>query len=154
MPELNAAALIREDTFTIKVRFLSYNDWKEDAPTYDPDVLDISRLSVKEYTYVCTFPVQPEQFVIVPARGVPTLAVVSKVDPGMTLEPNATKKYGWVIATVDVQGFYDNLKKNEKINQLLQKAYVTNARAQFRNAILGGLGETERLAITDMLGGK
>jgi hypothetical protein len=118
MKENNAAAILREDTRTVHVVF----------PNGD-----------KSYTYVSNIQDLAEgDQVIVPSNTDDnfSLAIVTKVDPELNIEPGSNIRYRFVAAKVDLAPYRQLLEENATINKALADNYRNNARQQFRAMML------------------
>lgn len=124
MKELNAAALLREDTTTIEVSF--------------------DGGSAKTYTYVITkdMQVKVDDFVVVNSDSKLAVAKVVAVHDELQIEPQANRAYLWVVDVVRTERYRAENAKNKAIEDHLAKIYVDNARAAFRRSL--GL-ESEQL---------
>lgn len=131
MKELNAAALLREDTTTIQVVF-------------DPED------GAKTYTYVITkdMDVKVDDWVVVHAGNKLAVAKVVAVHDELQIQPQANRAYFWVVDIVRTERYRAEKAKNKAIEDHLAKAYVENARAAFRRS-LGLEGEQ----LKQLLGG-
>ena len=134
----NIAALLREDCRTVGVRYL-------DESAEGNELANAARrgnaqfpVSAKVYTYVTHLPLQVNQLVIVPVHGgsVIKLARVASIDDGVTIEPNASITYAWVIDVVDEAGHRENLERNQAIEATVAEAYKANLRKSFAETVL------------------
>lgn len=130
----NIAALIREDAKTVGVSFSSGG---------------------KVYTYVTNLDFALGDFVVVSVYRASeafenTLQVVCivEVHNELRIEPNSDIKYKWIMAKLDTSVALENEAKNAEIEALLQNAYVSNIRKQFRQQMLENVDVTtvERLS--------
>ena len=161
MAEKNIAALVREDTKTIGVRFYQgERDYKTSSQTAQRvDIVDIvdldtlvSGLSPKEYTYVTHLDFKIGELAIVKAVGELKVAYVSRVDEGCEIEPNLNMKFSWVVDRVN-QDEYENQKNiNKQLEDTVNKAYKQNVKNQFRSLVLGSIDSEAAAKINLLLG--
>lgn len=145
MAEKNIAALVREDTYTIKVRFFQEFDNKPLAHEHVTLLGEELRPSRTAYTYVSSIPdIKVNDYVVVYAQGVPKLVIVTEVSTSVEIELNDTKKYSWVVCKVDFGLYMQEMAKNMVIENTVSKAYKNNVRRQFKNMILANLDEASR----------
>lgn len=119
----NIAAILREDTKTVKVTFEDSYEGRS-----------------KPYTYVTNLDLVAGDRVIV-ASGNDTnykMATVHSVDSDLEVQPNASLKYKWVVAKIDFEGYLKNMARNEEIEKLISKTYRTNARQAYAQQFLAG----------------
>lgn len=116
MNEKNAAAMLRADTRTIKVRF----DAGDKVYTYVTDLTDL----------------QVNDRVVVPAVGRLAVAIVDKVDDDLLIEPKDSAKYSWVVQKVDMKAYDENMAKNSLIEEELRKGYRAMSRRSFADTML------------------
>lgn len=136
----NIAALLREDTYTINVRFIN-DKFPGDQTILGKDWV----LSDKKYTYVCSIPdIKPEDLVVVYAVGIPRIVVVDSVSTEVDIAPNDTKEYGYVIAKLDFTHYLEEVKTNKEIVTTVSKAYKTNLRKGFATMLLAEMDQDSR----------
>jgi acetolactate synthase small subunit len=119
----NIAAILREDTKTIKIQFNNENG-------------TVSR----DYTYVTHLDVHIGNFVIVPVGNFDLWKIgeVVQVDDELNIEPNADIKYKWVVDVVDVKAAHENQQRNKEIENMLAQSYHRNARQAYAQQFLSG----------------
>lgn len=158
MAEKNIAALVREDTKTIGVRFYqSDRDYKTTNQTAQRvDIVDLdtlmSGLSPKEYTYVTHLDFKIGDLAVVKAAGERKVAYVSRVDEGCEIEPNLNMKSSWVIDKVDQESYENQMDINKQLEDTVNKAYKQNVRSQFRSLVLGSIDSEAAAKINLLLG--
>lgn len=123
----NIAAILREDTKTVKV--VHFND-----------------PSCKGYTYVTNMALEPDDLVVVDSAGALKVAKVVQVDDDLEIQPNSTIKYKWVIDKIDTKPYNADMERNSEIERRLAGAYRQNARAAFAQQFLAGV-DAENLAL-------
>lgn len=138
--EKNIAALLRNDSRTIKVVF--------NAPG---SVGEGGQLVQKEYSYVTHFPLVAGDLVIVEAANQVKVAYVVVVDDDVKIEPQAQFELRWVMAKVDLHEHRLNLAKNREIEQTVAEAYRNNLRRSFAQQILSGVDDTHRARLENLL---
>jgi hypothetical protein len=113
----NIAAILREDTKTIKIQFNNENG-----------------TASRDYTYVTHLNVHIGSFVIVPAgaNDLWKIGEVVQVDDELNIEPNADIKYKWVVDVVNTQSAIENM---------LAQSYHRNARQAYAQQFLSGADE-------------
>jgi hypothetical protein len=118
----NIAAILREDTKTIKVKFFN-----QDGVCAGPS-----------YTYITHFDVKEGDCVVVPAGADDIFKVceVSEVNEDLDIEPNSDIKYKWVIDVVDTDSAQENFRRNKEIESMLASTYRMNARQAYANQFL------------------
>lgn len=139
--ERNIAALMREDTFTVRVSYRT-------RAGVDPMPNEGSRL----YTYIGWFPLRVDQDVVVIARAVPCVARVVEVDDSVKLEPGDTTKYGWIVCPVETEAFDAQLIRNDLIERTVAEAYQRNLRRSFAQTVLGQMTDEDRVRVQAVLG--
>lgn len=138
--ERNIAALMREDTFTVRVAL------------YQPSGVEPATLTGKLYTYIGWFPVAVGEDVVVFARNAPCVAKVAEVDDCVKLEPNDSTRYNWIVCKVETAGFNAQLERNELIERTVAEAYQRNLRRNFAQAVLGQMTDEDRQRVQAVLG--
>jgi hypothetical protein len=118
----NIAAILREDTKTIKVRFFN----------------DQGVANSGSYTYITHLNVKEGDCVVVPAGGSNVFKVceVIEVNEDLDIEPNCDTKYKWVIDVVDTDAAQANFQRNKEIESMLASSYRVNARQAYANQFL------------------
>jgi hypothetical protein len=118
----NIAAILREDTKTIKVRFFN----------------EQGLASGSGYTYITHLDVKEGDCVVVPAGGSDVFKVceVSEVNEDLDIEPNSDIKYKWVIDVVNTEAAQANYQRNKEIESMLAASYRVNARQAYANQFL------------------
>lgn len=158
MAEKNIAALVREDTKTIGVRFYQDSDKRANATTFDPayGIIDldtlVSGLSPKEYTYVTHLDFKLGDLAIVKAAGKLQVAYVSRVDEDCEIEPNLNMKFSWVVGKVDQDEYENQMNINKQLEDTVNKAYKQNVKNQFRSLVLGSIDSEAAAKINLLLG--
>lgn len=139
----NLAAFLREDAYTIKVKFQ-----KDSQDQYHDN----------EYTYVTNIHgIQFGDFVVVPYKSKNSnatrlsVAIVCEVHNDVDIEPNADIQYSWVTSRIDMQASLKLAEENETIAKTLAKAYRSNARRSFAQSVLESADEATKLLINNML---
>lgn len=117
----NIAAILREDTKTVSVAFLSENGTASRA-----------------YTYVTHLDVKSGDFVVVPAgqHELWKIGEVLGVDEDLNIEPNADVKYKWVVSVIDADAWRENNVRNQEIEKMLTNSYRVNARQAYAQQFL------------------
>lgn len=118
--EKNIAALVRENTFTIGVKF---NEYRES----------------KEYTYVSIFPVKVGDHVVVDTAGELKLVPVTRVDEFLDIPPQSSTKFKYVVAKVDMDAYTQLLEQNQAIEKEMNKQYSKSMRRSYRERVLENL---------------
>jgi hypothetical protein len=118
----NIAAILREDTKTIKVKFFN-QDGVANGPAY---------------TYITHLDVKEGDCVVVPAGSSDIFKVceVYEVNEDLDIEPNSDIKYKWVIDVVDTDAAQENFRRNKEIETMLPSSYRVNARQAYANQFL------------------
>ena len=139
----NLAAFLREDAYTIKVKFQ-----KDSQDQYHDN----------EYTYVTNIPgLAYGDFVVVPYKSKNSnatrlsVAIVHEVHNDVDIEPNADIQYSWVTSKIDMQASLKLAEENETIAKTLAKAYRSNARRSFAQSVLESADADTKLLISNML---
>lgn len=158
----NIAALVRNDTRTVHVRFIKPNFADQNgslelgkSPTFDNHrKYHGQKLSDQTYTYITDLPLEKEDIVAVNAMGTISVAVVDSVDETVDIEPNSTIQYKWVMCKLDVTGFLANLEKNKQITDVVGEAYKARAKMQFRDLLLGNIDGDSQAKLLSLIGEK
>lgn len=139
----NLAAFLREDAYTIKVKFQ-----KDSQDQYHDN----------EYTYVTNIPgIAFGDFVVVPYKSRNSnavrlsVAIVCEVHNDVDIEPNSDIQYAWVTSRIDMQASIKLAEENETITKQLAKAYRTNARRSFAQSVLEAADNDTKLLISGIL---
>ncbi len=150
----NIAALMREDTRTVKVSFDQVAEEFDEIET--PSRFSTQRAkapNAKQYTYVTDLPLERGDTVVVEAKGLLVVAFVREVDDQVNIEPNSDTAYRWVVAKVDLASYAKNMERNREITDLVTEAYKANLRRSFSQQILSGIGDSQRERVTALLKG-
>lgn len=136
MSDKNAAAMLRQDTRTIKVRFNNGD---------------------KDYTYVTDLNnLQVGDLVVVPVTsgGINQMATatVSEVHDDLEIQPKENTTYKWVVQRVDMEAYKSNMDKNAMIEDTVRNHYRQASRSSFAQQLLAGLPEGQRGEIQNLLG--
>jgi hypothetical protein len=117
----NIAAILREDTRTVGVAFLS--------PLGEPS---------RTYRYITDLQLEVGDTVVVPAGGDDEWKIgeVMAVDSDLEIEPNATMKFKWVVDKIDLKRHRLNMERNEEIEKRLAKTYRSHARQAYASQFL------------------
>jgi hypothetical protein len=151
----NIVALVRNDTKTVGVKFFP-DAWTQKAvPESNMSVVNHDELTtLKEYTYVTTLDLALGDLVVVYVGQVPKVVEVVSVHDTLMIQPNHHIQCKWIVTKVDT-AYYQNLQaQNAEMQSVLESAYRTNARRQFRDVFLASVdSETAARisAITDPL---
>jgi hypothetical protein len=118
----NIAAILREDTKTIKVKFLN----------------ETGMVTGTAYTYITHLNVEVGDCVVVPAGNLNSFKVceVMEIDNELDIEPNCDIKYKWVIDVVNTDAAQANYQRNKEIESMLSTSYRVNARQAYANQFL------------------
>lgn len=130
--EKNIAAIVREGTFTVGVTFGG---------------------SVKQYTYVSTFPVKVGDQVIVDSQGDFMLVPVVRVDDFLNIPPGSATKFKYLVGKVDMDGYSEMLDQNQQIEQAMSKQYNKAMRASYRERVMESLDPEALALIQQAIGG-
>jgi len=156
MAEQNIAALVREDTKTIGVRFYQASREEEAAKSFNPAYgrqypdTRVSDMSPKEYTYVTNLDFKQGDLAVVRAGVALKVAYVSRVDEGCDIEPNLDVKFSWVVDKVNQEEYEKQLDINKQLEETVNKAYKQNVKNQFRQLVMGSI-DTEAAAKINLL---
>lgn len=137
----NIAAILREDTRTVEVRYTTgrtYGAKGEDANT--------------TFTYVTTLTLQPGDLVVVPYQKHFSVAEVVEVHDDLRIQPNEEIEYRWVVQKVDASRYYKILEQNRELQGVVGKAYQQNIRRSFAQSVLANLSEEQKSAVAGLLG--
>ena len=105
MAEKNLAAFLRDDTFTVGIRYIQDNrNVNTNSIPFTLLGADGSfDLSPKVYTYICDIPNTKEgDLVVVYAVGIPKTAIVVRVDETVLIQPNDPVEYKWVVSRINM----------------------------------------------------
>ena len=155
MAEKNLAAFLRDDTFTVGVRFIQDN--KTGNSDYQAPFTFLGTdhsfgLSGKVYTYICDIPNLKEgDLVVVYAVGIPKTAVVVRVDETVLIQPNDPIEYKWIVSRVSLEDYLENMKKNNEILQIVRNNYRKNVKASLREVIYDSMDEDGKKLLQDAL---
>lgn len=155
MAEKNLAAFLRDDTFTVGVRFIM-DTRNPDSPLRAPFTLlgtdNSFDLSAKVYTYICDIPNTKEgDLVVVYAVGIPKTAVIVRVDETVLIQPNDPVEYKWVVSRINMDDYMENLKKNNEVLQIVRNNYRKNVKASLREMIYNSMDEGGKKLLQDAL---
>lgn len=151
--DINIAALVREGTKTVGVRF-----WKDYNNSNKPTTLlglnSIPELPEKEYTYVTDLSLQVGQLVVVFVSEVPKIVLVTRVDTDLEITPNDTTRYNWIAGVFDITPYQQLLADNAKIEHTLASAYKKQTRKSFSQLLLNELGLEEASELRQLISKK
>jgi hypothetical protein len=129
----NIAAILRNDTTTVSVKF-------DDEPR------------AKTYTYVTDIPLDDgDHAVVMVGEEFKVVKVVEKHDE-LRIEPNSDVHYKWIVCKVDRNRFDANIEKNQQIEKTVGRAYQAQLRRSFASAVLASLPDETRGALAGVLG--
>ena len=155
MAEKNLAAFLRDDTFTVGIRYIQ--DSRNAIPTNSiPFTLlgadESFDLSPKVYNYVCDIPnIKEGDLVVVYAVGIPKTAIVVRVDETVLIQPNDPVEYKWVVSRINMDDYIENRRKNEELLQIVRNNYRKNVKASLREMIYNSMDEGGRKLLQDAL---
>lgn len=120
----NIAAILREDTKTIAVKFTDDNGFSQS----------------NAYTYITHLDLAVGDWVVVPSGPKDMLKIceVVAVDDDLEIEPNSDLKYKWVVDVIDVKAARENRDRNKEIESMLASTYRVNARQAYAQQFLSG----------------
>jgi hypothetical protein len=157
----NIAALLNTNAYTVGVQF-QHSLGKD----------------FSEYTYVTDLPREESligSMVLVPTKIRPgsqynvekqdstmlleagvrmSIAIVTRVDSEVVIEPDDNIEYAWVISKLDTSNYWTTKLRNKEIIALVQEAYTKNLRRSFAQQVLGTLGDETQQRIKTLLGDK
>lgn len=122
----NLAALLRDDTRTIKVQF---------------------ETNGQQYTYVTELDLQVGDHVVVTAREQLKVVQVVQVDDELDIQPNGSIAYQWVVGKVDMTQHQARTERNRQITDAVAKTYRKQMRKAFAEQILADLPAESRTAL-------
>ena len=156
----NVAALLRNDTKTVEVRF--YRD--RDAPQFDQEchaslnlgrqVGDEQGLGTKSYTYITNLSFEVGELAVVFVVGIPKVVKVVAAHASCQIEPNENIKYKWITARVDLDEAVENERKNSEIEAVISKSYKQNLKSQFKSLLLADVAPEDQQLLISALGEK
>lgn len=143
----NVAALMRQDTRTVRVSLHPSSISVRHTSSFDPAVSDDESpysppgpaAQPALYTYVTHLNLKVGSYVAVIAKNVLSVGRVEKVDDGVEIEPNSTTKYQWVVAEIDVAPYLANQDHNKKLESVVTDAYKANLRKSFAAQVMVGI---------------
>ncbi len=153
----NIAALMRQDTRTVRVGFeLAVDD---NADNWVDVINGFGKVSVqrpkapdsKLYTYVTHVPLTVGDLVIVLAAGTLKVAVVREVHDEVKIEPNSDIAYSWIVAKLDTSEWQATMVRNAELEKVVSDAYRVNLRRSFADQILAGIDPASKDRITALL---
>ena len=153
MAEKNLAAFLRDDTFTVGIRYIQDNR----NPAFQQPLTLLGAdttfdLSNKVYTYICDIPnIKEGDLVVVYAVGIPKTAIVVRVDETVLIQPNDPVEYKWVVSRINMDDYLENLKKNNEVLQIVRNNYRKNVKASLREMIYNSMDEGGRKLLQDAL---
>jgi hypothetical protein len=154
----NVAALLRNDTKTVAVRF--YNDRDERSYSREQKISlnlgmqigDEQELGNKSYTYVTNLSFEVGELAVVFVSGIPKVVKVVEVHPSCQIEPNENIKYKWITARVDLDEAVENERKNTEIETVIAKSYKRNLKSQFKSLLLADVTPEDQQVLLSCLG--
>lgn len=149
----NAVALLRDEAYTVRVRFYSDRTTQDDRNVrtlLGPDVE--APLGDKTYTYVTNIPgIKKGDHVVVEVQTIPKVVRVVAVDPIVKITPNDDRTYNWIVSKIDYAPYEKLLAENEMLMGLVTDAYQRNLKRSFRDIVMAGMAEADRLQLTNLL---
>lgn len=160
----NIVAFIRDDVRTVDVRFIcdnfaqKSNEFKNSTPTLLSEetsmLLPNLDLTIKTYTYLTDLTdLNPGDFAVVLAQGVPKVVYISAVHDEVEIEPNSDVEYKWIVSKVDLAHFEKLSQQNLAIKETLTKAHRSHVKKSFAQILLASCEEGDRLKIESILKG-
>lgn len=120
--ERNIAAMVRDDTYTVKVKYSNQSDTNRTL-----------------YSYVATFPLEVGDEVVVSSIKGLSIAYVAKVDDFLDIEPGSEMKYEYVLQKLDREAIDALIAKNKAIEEIVADQYKQRAKQGFRAMVTSGL---------------
>lgn len=119
----------------------------------DVKAVDVRFSSAKTYTYLTTFAVAVDDFVVVPiADETFKVARVHAVKPA-ELDPNDELTYKYIVHAFNLDAYNKVLTENEEIERLIAGAQRASMRNAFANAVLANV-DTDTRARLELLTNK
>lgn len=136
MHEINIAALMRKDTYTVGVIHAGPAGGQKGGLLNR----DTPEGAQKAYTYVTNIPglVVGDTVVVKNIFGL-VVAEVTEVDEGLKIDPGTNVKVAWVLSKVDMAAVKLVEEENAQIEDTFAQAYQQSLRRSFRDRILGDL---------------
>ncbi len=149
--EKNIAALLRDDTKTVGVRF--FKDNFQDKK-YNPTLLDLesyTNLSDKTYLYVTTEVFKVGDYAVVFVNEIPKIALIARVDDTCLIDPQVDTEFKWIVSKVCMDTYHENKKKNDVILDIVSQAYKKNLKNQFQDIVMSSLDRKNKLLLKNIL---
>jgi hypothetical protein len=70
-----------------------------------------------------------------------SVAVITRVDQEVVIQPDDNTEYSWVISSLAVDNYWLTKQRNAEVVALVQEAYTKNLRRTFAQQILSGLSD-------------
>lgn len=139
----NIAALLRNDTRTVEIRF-PQSQYRGESTE--------NGWSPKTYKYVTTFQHMVGDLVVVEAAGEIKVGRIEVVHNNVDIRPNEDVAYKWVIQTIDTSVHSANVERNREIEETVSVAYRKNLQRSFAQQILAGVEDSDKEKLTKLLG--
>lgn len=128
----NIIAFVREDTKTVNVKF-----FPDSARKVQIENRELA--AFRSYKYITTLDLAPGDLVMVVVGFKPEIVEVQSVDAALNIEPDEDIQYKWVMAKIDTSYAKEIEEQNNKLQEIITKSYVDNARQTFRTMFLAAL---------------
>lgn len=153
----NVAALLRNDTKTVGVRFFLQKDQEAYANSQHSKGLSLGtipedELSPKTYTYVTNENFEPGDLAMVFVSQIPWIVRVTEVHATVQIEPNSAMQYKWIAAKIDMTSHLLNMSKNAEIEDVIAKSYKRNLKSQFKSLMLADVAPEDQQLLLAALG--
>jgi len=143
----NLPALMRTDTKTIMASFF------QPEQSGGPEPFQVSQLVTesKQHMFVTDQALLAGELILVLQSGLPRIAVIKEVHATVQIPPGADKEYKWVLARVNLNNYYKNITRNDKILAIVRAGYNDSTKADFTNNMLAALPGDARTALLEEL---
>lgn len=165
----NIAALLNEKAYTVGVQFqhslgreFSEYTYVTDLPLMRDDGHGISEgeIALGRMALVPTkirpgskYDVDKNDSTMLLEAGVRmSVAVITRIDSEVVIQPDDDIEYSWVISTIDTDNYWNTKTRNAEIVALVQDAYTKNLRRSFAQQVLGSLSDETSARINLLLG--
>lgn len=137
----NIVALLLDGVRTIACRFYGENSGGD--------------LVSKNYTYLTTDPsIKAGDNVVVMVGLTPKVVFVVEAHDDLTIEPNATTEYKFIVGKVDMTSYSEMLQRHKDLKAKLMVGYQSNLRRSFAETFIAGLPDDARCEVIQLLGSK
>lgn len=153
----NLAAFLDDNAYTVKAKFPTGQGRPHTYVTNIPNLMvgQLVLVPAVMTAAVADFASMPDDDGDLPVVGIDYrigVATIVEVHTGVEIQPNSDAKHGWVAGLVNLETYYDLLKRNKEIVKVARAAYQVNLRRSFAQQILAGMDPVSQARLSNLIG--